>query len=147
MDVILLKQVPRLGSEGAVVRVKPGFARNYLLPRGLARAASPQQLREAEARAQSAQRKTQRLRDQAEQLKQQLEGQSLNVTLSVGEGDKAFGAVTVQDIVEALARAGRSIDKHAIQLEEPLKALGIYEVPVRLHPEVTATLKLWVVKA
>lgn len=147
MEIILVKDVERLGKEGAVVRVTSGFARNYLLPRGLALTASPQHLREVEARTQSTHRKAQRFRQQAEQLKQQLEGQSLTLKLSVGESDKAFGAVTAQDIVEALVRDGRSIDKHAVTLEQPIKTLGIYEVPVRLHPEVTATVKVWVVKA
>ena len=147
MDVILVKDVERVGKEGAVVRVKPGFARNYLLPRGLALTASPEHLRDAEARTQRAQQRAQRLRGQADQLKQKLESQSLTLKLSVGEGDKAFGAITAQDIVEALAQGGSPIDKHAVGLEEPIKALGIYEVPVRLHPEVTATLKVWIVKA
>jgi len=147
MDVLLLKDIEQLGKEGAVVRVKPGFARNYLLPRGLALPARPEHLRAMEERTRQAQRKQARIRKQADQLKQKLESRSLTLKLTLGERDTAFGSITTHDLQEALAQAGLSVDKHAIQLEQPIKALGIYEVPVRVHPEVTATLKLWVVKA
>ncbi|MBI4354059.1 MAG: 50S ribosomal protein L9 [Candidatus Omnitrophica bacterium] len=147
MDVILLKPVERLGAEGATMQVKPGFARNYLLPRGLAVVASPEQLRQVEARRHVAEQKAKRVREQVEQLKRKLEGKSLTVKLNLGEGDKAFGAITTHDIAQALAQEGLPIEKQSINLAEPIKTLGIYEVPVKLHPEVTATLKLWVVKA
>lgn len=147
MDVILLKNVEKLGAEGSVVPVKPGFARNYLLPRGLALPADPVHLRVLEHRKRQAQLKQERVRKQAQQLKQKLESRSLTLKLTLGERDTAFGAITTQDIQEALVQAGIPVEKHGIQLEQPIKTLGIYEVPVRLHPEVTATLKLWVVKA
>lgn len=147
MDYILLKDVEKLGKEGAVVHVKPGYARNFLLPRGLALPASPQNQRALEARTRQVAVKQERARKHAEGLKQKLESRSLTMTLTLGEQDQPFGSVTVHDVVEALGREGLAVDKSAIQLHEPLKALGIYEVPVRLHPEVTATLKVWVVKA
>lgn len=147
MDVILIKDVQKVGKEGAVVRVKPGFARNYLLPHGLALPASPEHVKMLEERARQAQSKAQRLRKHTEQLKQKLEGCSLTLKLSLGEEDKPFGSVTTHDIAQALAHEGLPVERHAIQLAEPIKALGIYEIPVRLASEVTATLKLWVVKA
>ena len=147
MDLILLKDIEKLGKEGAVVAVKPGFARNYLLPRGLALPATPEHRHAAEERAKQHQAKQARVRKQADQLKQKLEAHSLTLKLNVGEGDAAFGSVTAHDLHEALAQAGIPVDKHAIGLEQPIKALGIYELPVRLHPEVTGILKVWVVKA
>lgn len=147
VDVILLKDVEKLGKEGAVVHVKPGFARNYLLPRGLALPARPEQIRALEARQRQAQAKAQRLRKQADSIKQQLESKSLTVKLALGEQDKAFGAVTSHEIYQALLDEGIPLEKHAVQLAEPIKVLGIYDVPIRVHPDVVATLKLWVVKA
>ena len=147
MDVILLKSVERVGAEGAVVQVKPGFARNFLVPRGLAVMASPENLRQVEERRRIAERKAKRAREQVEKLKRQLESRSLTLTLNLGEGDKAFGSVTTNDMAEALNREGLQVEKHQIELAESIKTLGIYDVPVKLSPEVTATLKLWVVKA
>jgi len=147
IEVVLLKDVEVLGKEGAVVPVKTGFARNYLLPRGWAVLARPEVVKAVEARKQHAQRKQERIHEQAEALKRSLESRSLTIKLALGEQDKAFGSITTHDIVQALAQEGFTVDKHAVHLEEPIKALGIYEVPVRLHAEVTATVKLWVVKA
>lgn len=147
MDVILLKDIEKVGKEGAVVVVKPGFARNFLLPRGLALPATPVHRRMVEERARQAQAKQARVHKHAQQLKQKLESRSLTLKLNVGERDTAFGSVTTHDVHEALTLAGIAVDRHAIQLEEPIKVLGIYDVPIRLHPEVSATLKVWVVKA
>lgn len=147
MDVVLLKDVERVGKEGAVVHVKPGFARNYLMPRGLALMATEKTLKAVEDQRQQLSRKTVRLKQQREALKQQLERLSLTLKLTLGEEGTAFGSVSAHDIVEALAQEGLSIEKAWIQLDAPIKALGIYEVPIRLHADVTATLKLWVVKA
>ena len=147
MDVILLKDLTPLGQEGAVVHVKPGYARNYLLPHGLAVEATPQQLRAVEERKRQTQAKAARQRQQADSLKQKLESRSLTVKLTLGEQDVAFGSITTHDLVDALAQEGIPVDKHAMTLPEPIKTLGIYEVPVRLHPDVIATLKVWVVKA
>lgn len=147
MDVILLQDVERLGQAGAVVRVKPGFARNYLVPRKLAALATPAQLQRLDDQRRQADRKRTRLREQAETVKRQLEGRSLTMKLTLGEGDKPFGSVTAHDIAEALAQDGLAVEKHAVELDAPIKALGIYEVSIRLHPEVRAMLKVWVVKA
>jgi large subunit ribosomal protein L9 len=147
MDVVLLKSVERLGTEGCVVAVRPGYARNYLIPNGLALPATPQRLRMLEELKTRREQQAARIRQRALALKRKLESRSVTLTLSLGEGGKPFGSVTVHDIAQALQEDQFPVEKPAIQLEEPIKALGIYEVPVRLHPEVTATLKLWVVKA
>jgi large subunit ribosomal protein L9 len=146
MDVILVKPVEKLGQEGAMVKVKPGYARNYLLPQGLAVPATAQQRKVLETRQRQQQEKAQRLKAQAEALKRKLEGRSLTLKLSLGEDDKPFGAITTHEVMDALKRDGFELEKHALHLEQPIKSLGIFEVPVRLHPEVTAMLKLWVVK-
>ena len=146
MDVVLLKDVEKLGTEGAVVHVKPGFARNYLLPRGLAAPATPQQLKALDVIRQQRAQKLQRAKAAAEAIKRKLESRSLTLKLSLGVDDKPFGSITTHDIAEALTREGLEVDKHAVRLEQPIKGLGVYDVPVRVHPEVTAILKLWVVK-
>ena len=147
MDVILLSDVQRLGKQGAVVKVKPGFGRNFLIPRGLATPATPEHVRAVQERARAAQSKAQRQRKQAEALKQKLETRSWTLKLTLGEGGAAFGSISVHDIAEALAQDQLPVEKAMIKLDEPIKSLGIYEVPVRLHADVTATLKVWVVKA
>ena len=147
MDVVLVKDVERLGAQGTVVRVKPGFARNYLLPRGLAVAATPQALQTFDAAERRRAQQAQRLKEQAESLKHRLESRSLTLKLTLGAEDQPFGSVTVHDILEALKRDGLEIEKPAVQLDHPIKTLGIYDVPIRLHAEVLATLKVWVVKA
>lgn len=146
MDVVLLKAVENLGAEGDVVRVKPGFARNYLIPAGLATPATPERLKRVEAAKRQRAQQAEREHAEAQALKQKLESRSVTVKLALGEAQQPFGSVTVHDLVEALKQDGLAIEKHAVQLAQPIKALGVYEVPVRLHPAVTATLKVWVVK-
>lgn len=147
MDVVLLKAVEKLGAEGIVVHVKPGFARNYLLPRGLAVVATPQQVKVVEEAKRQRLQKAQRIQADTDALKRTIEGRSLSLKLNLGADDKAFGSVTAHDIVEALKRDGIEVEKHDVELAQPIKALGIYEVPIKLHPHVTAMLKVWVVKA
>lgn len=147
MDVVLIKEIEKLGKAGAVVPVKAGFARNYLLPRGLAIAATEANLKTMTERAQQLEQQQARLRQQAEALKARVEQASLNLKLNIGEQDAAFGSITAHAIHEALAAQGLAVEKHAIRLEEPIKALGVFEIPVRVHPDITATLKVWVVKA
>ncbi|PIQ83642.1 MAG: 50S ribosomal protein L9 [Candidatus Omnitrophica bacterium CG11_big_fil_rev_8_21_14_0_20_63_9] len=147
MDVVLLKDVEKLGAEGAVVHVKPGYARNFLVPSGLALPATPEQVKAVEERKRQQGRKSQRILGDAQSLKGRLESKSLTLKLTLGEDEKAFGSVTAHDILQALQKEGVSVEKHAIHLAEPIKALGIYDVPVRLHADVTANVKVWVVKA
>lgn len=147
MDVILLKDVEKLGAAGAVVRVKPGFARNYLMPGGWAAPATPQQLKAVEEIKRQRQKQSDRAIAEATALKQRLEAKKLTLSLALGEGDKPFGSVTAHDVAEALVREGMAVEKHAVQLAEPIKALGSYEIPVKVHASVTATVKLLIVKA
>ncbi len=147
MDVMLLKDVERLGMEGALIHVKPGFARNYLLPQGLAVAATPDRLKAAEAAKRRRLEKDQQAREAAAALKRRLESRALTFTLNVGDDGAPFGSISVHDLAEALAREGHPVEKHHIQLEQPLKTLGTFDVPVRLHPDVTAAVKVVVTNA
>lgn len=147
MDIVLLNDVEKLGASGEVVKVRPGFARNFLIPRGLAALATAAQVRAAAETGKQKSQRAARLKSQAEALKQQIERAPVTLTLSLGEDGKPFGAITNHDIAAALAAAGHALEKHAVHLAEPIKALGTFEVPVRVHPDVTATLKLVVAKA
>jgi len=147
MEVVLLKEVKRLGAQGAVVTVRPGFARNYLIPNGMAAAATAQQLTELDQVKLHRDQKAAREKDRIDQLKRRIEGRSLTLRLKLGEGGKPFGAITVNEIVEALAKEQIKVERHSVKLDEPIKALGFYETTVRLHPDVTAALKLVVSKA
>ena len=146
-DVILLKDVEQVGTEGALLHVKAGFARNYLIPRGLAVPATPQQMKAVEEAKRRRLEQAKRAQAEAEALKQKLESRSLTLKLTLGEDEQPFGSVTTHDLVEALAREGIQVEKSLVHLEQPIKALGTFDVPVRLHQAVTATLKVWVVKA
>lgn len=147
MKVILRSDVERLGKTGEVVTVAPGHARNYLLPRGLALEATPRSMELIEIEGRREQKVQLHKKEEAGVLAKKLEQLSLTVGKQVGEGDKIFGTVTAMEVAEALEKEGHSIDKRKIALEEPIKALGIYTVPIKLHADVTAKVKLWVVKA
>ncbi len=146
MKVILRQDMEKLGKAGDVVNVKNGYARNYLLPKEIAYEATPGNLRRFEEEKKRMMMQSEREKRNAEQLAKELEKASCTISMAVGEEDKLFGSVTSQDIADALKEKGIEIDKRKIHLEEPIKALGIYTVPVRLHPEVTAHVKVWVVK-
>jgi large subunit ribosomal protein L9 len=147
MEVILLQDLSGVGAKGATVNVKPGYARNFLLPRKLAisggsRAANL--YRELERQNQVQQEK---LVAQARAEAAKLEGVEVNVPSQANEEDTLFGSVTSADVAEALARAGHIVDKRKIELEDNIKQLGRYDVTVRVGAGVTATLKVWVVRA
>ncbi len=146
MDVILREDIAKLGRTGEVVRVKDGYARNYLLPRGLAYHATEGNRRRLQVEATQSLVKAAGERSSAEEFARQIEAQSLTFTAKAGEGDKLFGSITAGDIGEKLAELGFTIDKRVIELEEPLKLIGVYTVPVRVHQEVKAQLRVWVVK-
>lgn len=146
MKVILKQKFESLGDVGEIVQVKDGYARNYLIPKGIALEASPQNLKIIEQEKKRLEAIENRIRREAEQLAEKLNTVSVTAEVQVGEEDRVFGAVTSQDIAELLAAKGFEIDRRKILLEEPLKALGVYEVPIKLHPEVEAKIKVWVVK-
>ena len=146
MKVILLKDVDRLGQAGEIVEVAPGYARNFLIPRRQALVATEANVAQFESRRRQHEAAAERERRAAEALARELEKDSLTAQVRVGEEDRLFGSVTAQNIADLLAEKGYEIDRRAIQLEEPIRALGVYNIDLRLHPEVSATIKLWVVK-
>jgi large subunit ribosomal protein L9 len=146
VEILLMQDVKDLGAQGQVVRVTEGFARNYLIPNKLAapvtdatrrQLAKLQQVREAEKKVAI---------EAAKQRAAAIEKGSYTITMKVGEGEKLFGSVTPSDIVKLISAQGFEIDKHAVQLDEPIKELGVYEVKVKVHPEVEAVVKVWVVQ-
>ncbi len=146
MKIILRKDTESLGKAGDVVVVKDGYARNYLIPRGLAYEATDSNLRQIEEEKRQQQRKLEKERKNAELLATQLEKLSLTIKMKVGEDDKLFGSVTTQMIAEALQTKGITLDKRHIELDEPLKSLGIFEVPIKLQAGITSKVKVWIVK-
>ena len=146
MKVILLEDIKTLGNAGAQVEVADGYARNFLIPNRKALGATPanQRVFDNDKKAMGKKREKERLA--AVELGAVLSGLSLTISRLAGEDDKLFGSVTNADVAEALVKEGHKVDKRTILLEEPLRALGIHEVKVQMHPEVTATLKVWVVK-
>ena len=146
MEVILKEDVPKLGHRGEVVKVAEGYGRNYLLPRKLAVEATSANKAVIEQMKQSAIRKSAAEKADSEALSKQLEGVSLSFQRKAGEKDHLFGSVTSADIAEALEHKGFNIDRRKIQLNEPLKNLGEFEVPVRLHREVISKIKVTVEK-
>ncbi|HET7601295.1 MAG TPA: 50S ribosomal protein L9 [Gemmatimonadales bacterium] len=139
MEVILREDVKSLGKAGELVRVKPGYARNFLLPKGLAYEATEGNKKRiaAETRARSARVAAER--GEAEALGTRLSGVTLALAGKAGDEGKLFGSITAQDIAEALARQGFEVDRRRIELEQPIKTLGAHTVSVRLHPEVLAS--------
>ena len=146
MKVILLRDVESLGSAGEVVQVKSGFARNFLIPQRQALVASDTNVAQFESKRKEHAAVSERERRAAEAIAKQLEADSLTAQVRVGEEDRLFGSVTVQNIADLLTEKDYDIDRRAIQLEEPIRALGVYTIDVRLHADVTANVKLWVVK-
>ncbi|HEY2954509.1 MAG TPA: 50S ribosomal protein L9 [Candidatus Eisenbacteria bacterium] len=147
MDVILLEDLEGLGAKGSLVHVKPGYARNYLLPRRLAIAAGEK----AANVFQELQRQRQAHSDKrialAREVAAKLDGVEVNIAAQANEEDTLFGSITNADVADALAKAGHTVDKRAIELAEHLKQLGRYDVPVRIFQDVVATVKVWVVRA
>ena len=146
MEIILVEDVTGVGQKGAVVNVKPGFARNYLLPRKLAIASS--------ANAANLYKELQRQRSMQEdkrlvvarEVAARLNGTEVNIPAAANEEDTLFGSVTEADIVEALTKAGKRVDKVHVQLPDHIKQLGLYDVTLRIYGDVTAAVKVWVVR-
>ena len=147
MDVILREHIDKLGNTGDIVKVKAGYGRNYLIPRGLAYPATPANRRRVEAEAHARGKRLEAQQGEAEELAVKLTAQDLTFQANVGEGDKLFGSITSADIAAKLAELGHRVDKRNIELDEPIKMIGVYKVPVRLHPNVRPELRVWVVKA
>lgn len=142
MKVILREDVYNLGKSGELVSVKEGYARNYLLPRNLAMLASTANVRQLEHEKQVIELRQLKLKGTAQEQAKKLEGVKVVIKRKVGEQDKLFGSVTALDIAEALAAAGHKLDRRLIHLPEPIKAIGAFEVEMRLHRDVTAKLNV-----
>jgi len=147
MEVILSQDIEKLGKAGTVIKVKDGFARNFLIPNGLALPLTPVNLKKLEEEKLRKVSQLEKVKKESEEQKERLENFSLTIAaLTQGTEDRLYGSITSQEIVSALAEEGFLIDKSTIILDDPIKSLGIYEVPVKLHPEVLAKIKVWVVK-
>jgi large subunit ribosomal protein L9 len=148
VKVILRQDMEKLGTEGDIITVKPGFARNYLLPRGFAYEATAGNVKRIEEERRRAEARSKRDYLEAKRRAAQLEGVSLTFQARAGEESKLFGSITSADIAERLASQGLDfeIDRRQLDLDEPIKALGVFSVPVRLHAEVRPEIKIWVVK-
>ncbi|HZE89891.1 MAG TPA: 50S ribosomal protein L9 [Verrucomicrobiae bacterium] len=146
MRIILREDVEKLGRRGEVVKVAPGYGRNYLLPKGLAYLHTAGNEKRVEQERRFLNVKLAKEKQAAEDLARRISQLSLTIVRKVGENETLYGSVTNGDIGEALEKEGFGIDKRKILLEEPIKTLGIYTVAVRLHADVNAELKVWVVK-
>ncbi len=146
MEVILNKDVEKVGKVGSLVKVKEGFARNYLFPRQLASPATPANVRRIEAQKAKILAEQEKIRQEAQVVADKMAKVSVTITVEVNDLEKMYGSVTELDIAKALEQEGYSVDKKAILLEKPITDLGIFEVGVKLHPEVISKIRLWVAK-
>ena len=146
MEVILRQAIDKLGHPGDIVKVSPGYARNFLLPRGLAYEATPGNRKRIEQERQRLEAAEAERRDTAQGLASRLGRVSLTFPARVGEEGKLFGSVTAADIAQQLESQGYAVEKRQIDLHEPIKALGVYRVPIKLHADVKPEIKVWVIK-
>jgi large subunit ribosomal protein L9 len=146
MDVILREDIDNLGARGQVVQVASGYARNYLLPKRLAVAATEANKKIVEQERQSHLRKEAKQKNEAEDLGKMMTGVTVTISQKAGENDQLFGSVTSKDVAEALEQKGYTIDRRKIQLDEPIKQLGEHKVMVRLHRDVTAEVNVNVMR-
>ncbi len=146
MQVILLENVPSLGKAGDMVKVSDGYGRNYLIPKKKAILATEKSVKMVEHQKRQVQQRVEKSRKDAQKVASQIENLSCTFTKSVGESGKLFGSITSMDIENYLKENGIDVDRKKIVLEEPIKNLGMFTVPIKLNPEVTAQLKVWVVQ-
>lgn len=146
MEVILCKDVEKVGKVGEIIKVKDGFARNFLLPKRLAYLATPMNIRRIEQQKVKIAKEYADSKKGAEELAEKLSKISCTVTVEVNDLEKLYGSVSEAEISKALELEGFSIDKKNIIMEKPLEELGIFEVGIKLHPEVTTKIRVWVAK-
>jgi large subunit ribosomal protein L9 len=146
MQVILRDRLEHLGNAGDVVDVKPGYARNYLIPKGLAYEATAANVRRMEAERAAQSRQEAETLSEARKRAKVIEAVSLTFNARAGQEGKLFGSITSADIAERMAEQGIEIDRRQIELEEPIKSLGVHSVAVRLHPQVHPEIKVWVIQ-
>jgi large subunit ribosomal protein L9 len=146
IDVLLMTDVSDLGTEGQMVTVANGYARNYLLPKKLAAPVNEATRRRLEKNRKSREADEKATLQAARRRAETMKALSCTIAVKVAEGEKLYGSVTATDIAEALAQQGVEIEKDLLQLEHPIKDLGVFDIKISLHPEVTATIKVWVVE-
>lgn len=147
MDVILLERVEKLGQMGAIVKVRPGYARNFLIPQGKALRATKQakaafEQRRSQLEAQNLERKS-----EAEEMKTRIEGQSVVLIRQASEMKQLYGSVSARDIADAFSQEGVALDRRQVRIDHPIKTLGVYDIRVALHPEVDTTLRVNVARS
>lgn len=147
MQIILLHDVDKVGRRGAQVSVADGYARNYLFPQGLAVRADTSKKKELEMRLASLEARDDRERKEAAQVANTMSGVSIELSAAAGDENRLYGSITVQNIVTALAEKGHEVDAKQIVLAEPIKTLGEFTIPVKLHRDVVAEIKLSIVRA
>ena len=147
MQVILLERVAKLGQMGDVVEVKPGFARNYLLPQGKALSASARNIADFEARKAQLEAQNLESRREAQALSEKLDGQVFVVIRQASDGGNLYGSVNTRDVADTVTEAGFSIDRKQVIIRRPIKTLGLHDVEIHLHPEVVATVTLNVARS
>jgi large subunit ribosomal protein L9 len=145
MEVILREDIKTLGKAGELVKVKPGYARNFLLPKGLAYEATEGNRKRIMAETKARDTRAAEESSEARAMATKLSNVSLNLTRKAGEGDRLFGSITTQDLADALAAQGHTVDKRRIELEHPIKTVGEHTVSIRLHADVTAEIRVMVV--
>jgi len=146
VELILTQDVPKIGKVGSIIKVKDGFAMNFLIPNGLAVLVTPGNLKKLQQDRLIKEKESEKTKQEALELSKKLSGKSFTIISEVHEEDKLYGSITVIEVSRVLEDEGFKINKKAIQLEEPIKSTGIFEIPIKLHPEVTANIKIWVVK-
>jgi large subunit ribosomal protein L9 len=146
MEIILTQDVDTLGTAGQVIRVNPGYARNYLFPRGMAMPSTPANKKKIEERSRQDEIRVGRQVTELAKVAENLKKVSLTASVKVGEDDKVFGSVTSQTITDLLAEKGFTFDRREINLDEPLKALGSYDVELKLGHGITSSVQVWVVR-
>jgi large subunit ribosomal protein L9 len=146
MEIILKKDYEKLGKAMDIVKVKDGFARNFLIPQGIAMPATKGNKKMIEESIKLALKKEEKRKEMAKEMAKKIEKIPCTIKVKVGEDDKLFGSVTSQEISDFLKKEGYEIDKKSIEIEEPIKQLGVYIVKINLHKDVFANLKVWVVK-
>ncbi len=147
VELILIDKVSHLGDIGDVVRVSDGYARNYLIPKGLASKATPGVLRQLEVKKARLQEDYEREITKCGTRAEEISKQSITIPMQTGDDDKLYGSVTAQQILDALKEMNIIIDRKQVALPEPIRELGVYTVDIHLHREVTTSIKVWVVKA
>ena len=147
LEFILLEDVEDLGKAGEKVNVAPGFARNYLIPRGLAEKVTPGALRQIEARKERIEEHRKDELEKSQALAAKIAETEITISMQAGEDEKLFGSVNVNLIAEAFEAEGITIEHRRIKLQDPIKELGVFNVEIKLHTDVVATAKVWVVRA